>query len=114
MLKELKQIAEYAGKCDGRRYHLGAYADGVYSRNVCNAVKALSHHAEIRLLRRARNPTRVLVARRRRDGSLGLAKPCPHCQAALLAAGVRTIIYSINDEQYGVLRVSGGAWYSVS
>ena len=55
-------------------------------------------HAEIHLLaklaksRKACNT--VYIARAKRDGSEGLAKPCPICSMALEAAGIVNIVYT--------------------
>jgi deoxycytidylate deaminase len=38
--------------------------------------------------------TRVVSIRLRKNGELGMAKPCPKCEAMLRAAGVKSVTYS--------------------
>jgi len=59
-------------------------------------LSGVSYHAEAVVLRRtsaARGAT-LYVARVRRNGSLGASKPCARCQAALVAAGVHTVVWT--------------------
>lgn len=53
-------------------------------------------HAEIAALLACgkQRPYSIYVERRRRDGTLGMAKPCIICQAAIKAWGVRNVFYS--------------------
>ncbi len=39
----------------------------------------------------------IMVARIRKDNSLGLAKPCPSCEAALRYAGIHKVYYTTNE-----------------
>lgn len=57
-------------------------------------------HAEISALIRCGDkiPYRAYVARVRKSGTLGLAKPCSICTAALYEAGVKEIFYTENEE----------------
>lgn len=59
----------------------------------------VSYHAEEATLRRAGSPegATMYVARVKRDGDLGLAKPCNKCQQFLLDAGVHTVVWSAAD-----------------
>lgn len=84
-----------------------------YLRNPANMggvpVEECSTHAEIAVLKRAKNVrgSTVYVARVLRNGQRGLARPCKRCQADLVAAGVRQAIWTINDNSYGVTLFRG-------
>lgn len=55
-------------------------------------------HAEMHVIAKLTKMRRVChtmyIARAKRDGSEGLAKPCPICSMALEAAGIVNIIYT--------------------
>ena len=54
-------------------------------------------HAEIAALVRCRaQPHTLYVARLKRDGSVGLARPCPICEEAIREAGVKRVVYTTN------------------
>jgi deoxycytidylate deaminase len=46
----------------------------------------------------------LYVARINRSSDLRLARPCPVCYSRIIAAGVRTIVYSTNGPGYGIER----------
>lgn len=51
-------------------------------------------HAEIAAILKCQNLSkahRILVTRVRKDGSYGLAKPCPICQRAIEEAGIKIV-----------------------
>lgn len=48
----------------------------------------------------------LVVVRIRRDGSLGLAKPCPVCQKQLAEAGIKKVIYSDSDGSLKTMRIT--------
>ncbi len=57
-------------------------------------------HAEIMAIRRSRwtghtcsSSQLVSIMFRRRNGSLGISKPCPTCMASIREQGIRSIIY---------------------
>lgn len=57
-------------------------------------------HAECDALSRCVVNTRgldIVVARNRRSGPPGMAKPCEHCHAMLKKAGIRKVIYTVNS-----------------
>jgi len=70
-------------------------------------------HAELRLLLNApvekSKGSLVVVVRRKKDGTMGLARPCAVCELALREAGVKKVIYSIggtpDEPEYGVMRL---------
>jgi deoxycytidylate deaminase len=43
--------------------------------------------------------TRVVSIRMRKNGELGMAKPCPKCEAMLREAGVKSVMFSNYDGQ---------------
>jgi hypothetical protein len=52
-------------------------------------------HAEVDLIRKLREvPHRICVVRFYKDGSLGMARPCVHCQNFLRHRGVREVRYT--------------------
>jgi deoxycytidylate deaminase len=53
-------------------------------------------HAEQDCLNRCPDPQGQIlyVVRPRRDGTYGMAKPCPDCQQALRAAGIKAVLYT--------------------
>ncbi len=63
----------------------------------------VSLHAEMDALKRCGNPkgATIYIARIGRSGKVGLAKPCSHCQNALINAGIKKVIYTINGIEYG-------------
>jgi len=64
----------------------------------------VSAHAEIEALRRAPRASRgvLYVARVGRNGKIGMAKPCKECQREITKAGIKRVIYTISDNEYGV------------
>src|ERR1041385_2975970 len=106
----LHKAAEAAGrdKDDPRVHALGALAIRddkvvVTAKNGFSTQKQPESHAERRLLRKCDKGSVVFVARQRRTGEMGLSRPCPMCDAAMRARGVKRVYYSINDSEYGVI-----------
>lgn len=56
-------------------------------------------HAEWDALKRCPDPRgqTLYVTRMRRNGSIGLAKPCKDCQKAITLAGIKRVIYTDQD-----------------
>lgn len=73
-------------------------------RFVQNPAKA-SLHAEISCIlgvsRKNTQGATVLVVRTKND-SFRLSKPCDMCMSVLSFVGIKKVIYSISDEEYGV------------
>lgn len=75
----------------------------------------LSTHAEMDAVAQARSKTdlrgcKIYVARIRKPGNptghdIGLARPCEICQNLLYAYGIRKAYYTIDDNNYGVMKV---------
>lgn len=67
--------------------------------NCTDPKREAAFHAEVALLRQLRGDLKsvtVYVARVMKDGSAGLSKPCPNCEAALNAAGVKEVLWTTN------------------
>jgi len=47
----------------------------------------------------------VYVARIGKLGDLRYSKPCPMCQSAMTHVGIREVIYTVNEEEVGRLRL---------
>jgi len=47
----------------------------------------------------------VYVARIGKLGDLRYSKPCPMCQSAMKHVGIREVIYTVNEEEVGRLRL---------
>lgn len=60
-------------------------------------------HAEVSALRRLwpseRKGTKVVSLRMTRGGRLGMAKPCPECEAYMRREGVKLVLYSNEQGQ---------------
>lgn len=104
MKKLARLAAEVAGKRNDHRDHqlgaIGIRSDGaiVHARNLPSDRQNYDLHAEARLAQKLDVGAIVLVVRQRRDGTLGLAKPCKRCQARLRNRGVAAVYYSDNNE----------------
>lgn len=66
-------------------------------------------HAEIQALSKVwpnrRKGCKVWSIRIRKDGRVGMAKPCGPCEAFLRASGVDTVYYSTNDGGIEMMRL---------
>lgn len=95
--------------CDSRRMLIGAVgvrADGavVVSRNssVMGMARYPPCHAEWKLSRKLTKNSEVYVARVRRIGDLGMARPCHNCERVLRSTGVKIVYYTISSTEYGI------------
>jgi tRNA(Arg) A34 adenosine deaminase TadA len=86
---------------------VGVRKDGaiVVSSNISTRVPEPEAHAEARLAKKLDWGATVYVARILRDGTMGLARPCKNCMAALRWKGVKIVYYSISNIEYGVLKL---------
>lgn len=82
------------------------YADKLRGkRHYC-----LSTHAELDAICKARTKcdisgSKIYVARiRKADGEVAMARPCPICETALSAYGVKRAYYTIAPNEYGVMK----------
>lgn len=100
-------------RVDARAFRLGAVGirrDGAMV-SASNGPAPFPHpdaHAEARLTAKLTPDSTVWVARMRRDGTIGPARPCVHCMVRLRAAGVSRVAYSISDTEHGVIHFSRG------
>lgn len=64
----------------------------------------LSIHAEADAIRQVYDATDCVlyVARKRRDGNFGLAKPCKHCQILIRENGIKKVIYTVDNETIAI------------
>ena len=74
----------------------------------------MSTHAELDAICRARaktdlRGTKLFVTRIKPSGGMGIAKPCPICQHVLYNYGISKAYYSIDDQSYGVMKVTNPA-----
>ena len=60
-----------------------------------------SVHSEARIVRKAGISATVYVARLRRDGSIGCAKPCSRCLAVMRSHRVEVVYYTIDNKNWG-------------
>lgn len=93
-------------KAYDRKGHLLATATNSYTKThplmlhfgkQVGCVTRVFLHAEIAALLKCRDKEvyELSIERRKRDGSPGLAKPCPICEAAIAAWGVRKVSYTV-------------------
>lgn len=53
-------------------------------------------HAEIAALVKCKGePYKIVIKRINKDGTLGLAKPCPVCELAIKESGIKIVEYSV-------------------
>lgn len=114
MHKLLERAARYAVKGNRKRKawvgSVGLRRDGVvvYASNGSpggvTVDRCPSAHAEAKLCRKLDWGATVYVARiRRDDGSLAMAKPCENCERLLRNKGVKKVLFTINENEYGVM-----------
>lgn len=67
-----------------------------------------SFHAEIAALRQLRevdSRTTLFVARVAKNGQTALSAPCANCRKALKEAGLVKIVFSVDGDGYGVMKL---------
>jgi tRNA(Arg) A34 adenosine deaminase TadA len=112
---EMLLMAAGAGlrKSDLRAFRLGAVGirnDGILV-SASNGPAPFPHpdaHAEARLTMKLTPGSEIWVARVRKDGTLGIARPCPRCMVRIKAAGVSRVAYTISDMEHGVIHLHSG------
>ncbi len=84
--------------------------------DVCRGQRdyCLSTHAEMNSILKVRDKTdlrgsKIYVVRIRPTGGVGLAKPCEICCHVLYNYGIKRAYYTIDDENYGVMKVTNPA-----
>jgi hypothetical protein len=63
-------------------------------------------HAEARATRKADVGAVAYVARVRRDGTYGNARPCYSCRAIMRARGIVRAYYTLSDTEWGCVELS--------
>ena len=92
------------GKNDMEKGHplMSFYATDEYK-------KYIGLHAEFDAVRNLRpydiRKGKLYVYRHRRNGTQGLASPCPVCVGVLIEKGVREVFFSKDNEGYGYMRL---------
>lgn len=62
-----------------------------------------SVHAEAAVLQKVAYPSGTMyVARLTKSGKQSLARPCKRCRLLLMEAGIRTVVWTIDNESFGV------------
>jgi deoxycytidylate deaminase len=61
-------------------------------------------HAERKVLKKSGYGATLYVARVRRDGSIGCAKPCARCRASMRSMGVERVYYTISPDEWAWLK----------
>jgi len=72
------------------------------SNNILTKDPNPAAHAEKRVLNKGGCGSILYIVRLKRDGSWGIAKPCPHCQTLIKNKRVHKVVYSISTNEYGV------------
>lgn len=67
--------------------------------------ESCSRHAEAGLTRADIEGATIYVARLKRDGTPGLARPCRRCMERLLEAGARQVVWTAGNGCAGVERI---------
>lgn len=87
-----------------------------FSPIVCDALKSLTKpggpniHAEMDAIERLDenidvSRCRMYVVRIKKAGHVGMARPCPMCEAMLRRKGLRRVFYTINDDVNGFMKL---------
>ena len=95
---------------DVRSHAIGAVAlrmDGaiVKARNGSDMRPNPAIHAEHRVMRKAGYGAIVYVARHRKDGRVGLAKPCPACLATLRNKGAKRVYFTVTGHDFDCIQL---------
>lgn len=78
----------------------------VKARNAATKVPMPGCHAEFRASRKSDFGAIAYVARIRRDGSFGMARPCPSCSRIMKSRGIKEAYYTISDNEWGCLELN--------
>lgn len=91
-------VEYYTDKVRGpnRKYSLSTHAEQAAILSVRNKVDLTGCKIYVVRIRPPTSP----------DGKVGLSRPCMICQQVLLAYGINKAYYTINDTEYGVMKIS--------
>jgi deoxycytidylate deaminase len=108
-IKFIKIAIREAAKSDHRQHHMAAVL--IKGGNIISVGHNSGHlHGEHTCLNRAWRTdvsgSTVLVVRVRRNGTLGMAKPCPLCMQRLVQAGIKKVTYSTNSGTFETMKLS--------
>lgn len=81
----------------GKNSYLKSHPLQFYHAKKVGLPDKIMLHAEVDAICRlpsGAKPYRIFVARTMKDGSYGLAKPCPVCQSAIKAAGIEVVQFT--------------------
>ena len=106
-----RQVYPVEGGTDLRAHAIGAVAiraDGtlVKARNGSDTLPNPAIHAEYRVMRKAGHGAIVYVARQRKDGRIGLAKPCSHCLCTLRNKGAARVYYTVAEHEFDCIQLA--------
>lgn len=114
-MKKLKEAVKLAHLSKTKRtrqtYHLCAIAkrqDGTYTHAINNPAQfpARHLHAEYKVLMKSgRGVETMWVGRSLADGKWGMAKPCKFCMSIIKNMGVKTVYYTISENEYGCIKL---------
>lgn len=113
---EVAKTSEGVGGSSGKNFKVGAVlynSSGILATGI-NSYRTSPrliryylyphYHAEALAILRAGfrlcKGASLVVARIRKDGSLGLSKPCGECQKLIKLTGIRSVLYSTPDGFY--------------
>lgn len=112
-----------AEKSDHVKWKLGSvvWRGGSVLSTACNRIRndpdvvedskyfLCTVHSEVAAIKAAGDVSgaKLFVARRRRDGGLGLAKPCGRCMKVIRESGVRRVFYTDASGSWARLKVNG-------
>jgi deoxycytidylate deaminase len=83
------------------------------SPHLLNGAPGTSLHAEKAVIQKVfyqadrAEGTTLYVVRVNKAGQRRLARPCHRCYRAIVEAGIKTVVYSLDDFGYGMERVYG-------
>lgn len=108
----MAELMARQGDCKNatRKQMLGAVGirnDGVVvgASNLCCTAKCPEAHAEYRTTKMLTPNSVVFVVRLNKRSKRMLAKPCRGCRQFMKNKGVIKVYYTINEEEYGVIRL---------
>ena len=69
---------------------------------IIQEIDELGVHAEIAALKRCNRTDDAVayIARVNAKGKPGMSRPCPNCIKALKEAGIRKVVYTVNESEY--------------
>ena len=108
MFQKAAQLAAKDTKGTKRQYRhaaIGIRNDGttVTATNIPSRDQTPHCHAETRLARKLDQNATIYIVRITANGKLTTSRPCRHCRKTLHHHKVKTIHYTINQNEYGTI-----------